>query len=121
VISAYSSIINDIKANKVKPVYILHGDEEFFIDEICETIENHLIPPDFKDFNQVILYGNEVQGGRVAAECRRFPMMAEHVLVMVKEAQQLKDLASLTTYLEKPLPSTVLVMAFKRKKIDKRT
>lgn len=121
VLSNYTGILGDIKANKIKPVYILHGEEEFFIDHLCDQLEQSVVPPDFKDFNQVILYGNEVNVSRIVGECRRFPMMAPHVLVMVKEAQNLSGLDELVSYLEKPSPTTVLVLAFKRKKLDKRT
>lgn len=118
----FQDISKQLKSGKYPPVLILHGEEAFFTDQITHWIEQEAIPEAQKGFNQTVMYGRDVDAVTIVNAARRFPMMAEHQLVLVKEAQNLgdKELEKLVAYFEKPLPSTFLVMAFKGKTLDKR-
>lgn len=118
----YNSIISDIHHGKFAPVYFLDGDEAFFIDQILNELENRVLAEHERDFNQSILYGKDTDIVTVVSEARRFPMMAERVLVIVREAQHLlkSDLEKLESYVENPNPSTVLAFGYKGKKLDGR-
>lgn len=114
-------IINDIKAGKIKPIYFLMGEEPYYIDRITEYLENSLLSDDEKGFNQIVLYGRDTTIDDVVANAKRFPMMAERQVVIVKEAQDLaKNIDKLETYAQNPQPTTVLVFAYKYKTLDKR-
>lgn len=114
-------IVDDIKKGKAKPIYLLTGDEPYFIDKISEYIEDNLLDESEKSFNQIILYGLDNTVDDILENAKRFPMMAERQLVIVKEAQELfRNIDNLSKYAEKPQPSTVLVLNYKYKKIDKR-
>lgn len=121
-----SSIIKEIKAGKVKPVYFLQGEEPYFIDLVSNYIEEHVLADAEKGFNQVVLYGKDAPMATILTNARRFPMMAERQVVIIKEAQDIPDLNKeagaklLLSYLESPVPSTVLVFAHKHKTLDKR-
>ncbi|MBM71682.1 MAG: DNA polymerase III subunit delta [Crocinitomicaceae bacterium] len=123
---AHRQIIRELKAGKFQPIYLLHGEESFFIEEITKAILDNSVEESSKDFNETILYGRDVELSEVLAAARRFPMMSERQLVLIKEAQDLKcwrrkdELAQLEAYAEKPVRSTVLVLAFMNKKIDGR-
>ena len=114
-------IINDIKAGNIKPIYFLMGEEPYYIDRITEYLENSLLSEDEKGFNQVVLYGRDTSIDEIVANAKRFPMMAERQVVIVKEAQDLaKTIDKLETYAQNPQPTTVLVFAYKYKTLDKR-
>lgn len=121
-----NSIIKEIKSGKVKPVYFLQGEESYFIDLVSDYVEEHLLPESEKSFNQVVLYGKDATMASILTNARRFPMMAEKQVVIVKEAQDIADLNKesgaklLLSYLQSPVPSTVLVFAHKHKTLDKR-
>lgn len=116
-----SDIISDIKGGNVKPLYFLCGEEPYFIDQITETIESEILTEDEKSFNQSILYGRDVSIGDIVGAAKRFPMMAEYQIVIVKEAQSLsKTMEQLLNYAKDPQKSTVLVICYKNKKLDKR-
>lgn len=104
------------------PVYFLDGDESFFIDHILEELEEHVLSEEEKSFNQSILYGRDVDMMTVISEARRYPMMAERVLVIVREAQHMRktEIEKLEAYLENPNPTTVLAFGYKGKKLDGR-
>ena len=87
----YEGIMNDLKAGKFEPVYYLMGDEPYYIDKICDYIAEHALTPDERDFNQTILFGSDVTAAQVADTARRYPMMAERQVVIVKEAQNIKQ------------------------------
>lgn len=115
------TIINSIKKGVFKPVYFLMGDEPYFIDLITDYIEKNVLSEADKGFNQVVLYGRDTSIEAIIAQAKRFPMMAEHQVVIVKEAQALsRNIEKLITYAENPQPSTILVIAYKGKRIDKR-
>ncbi|MFZ4671278.1 MAG: DNA polymerase III subunit delta [Flavobacterium sp.] len=114
-------IINDIKAGNIKPIYFLMGEEPYYIDRITEYLENNLLTEEEKGFNQMVLYGRDTTIDDIIANAKRYPMMAERQVVIIKEAQHLaKEIDKLEPYAENPQPTTVLVMAYKYKTIDKR-
>jgi DNA polymerase III subunit delta len=119
-------ILTDLRARKYAPVYFLQGEEPYFIDLISAFIEINVLSEPEKGFNQVILYGKDVTVPLVLTHARRFPMMAERQVVIVKEAQDIPDLNKemgiklMLDYLEHPAPSTVLVLCHKHKTLDKR-
>jgi DNA polymerase-3 subunit delta len=117
----YEEIISDLKNRIFKPVYFLAGEEPYYIDLITEYIQEKVLPEDEKAFNQIILYGDDTNIASIIDTARRFPMMASHQVLIIKEAQSLKKLDDLVIYLEKPLLSTILVFSYKYKTIDKRT
>lgn len=117
----YEDIMSELKAGKYKPVYFLTGEEPFFIDRITTFITDHALKEEERSFNQTILYGRDSDIRTVLSSAKRFPMMATRQVIVVREAQQLKNLDGLESYLAAPVPSTVLVFAYKYKKIDKRT
>ena len=123
----YMEIIKDFKAKKYAPVYFLHGEESFFINNIVTLFENELLDESQKSFNQYILYGKEVDINQIISTARKFPMMGDQQLIVVKEAQEIKDLKKsegievLIHYLKTPVPSTILVFAYQHKSLDKRS
>ena len=117
----YEEIISDLKKRIFKPVYFLAGEEPYYIDLITEYIEEKVLPEAEKSFNQMVLYGDDTNIPSIIDTARRFPMMASHQVIIIKEAQSLKKLEDLIIYLEKPLLSTILVFSYKYKTLDKRT
>ncbi|MBT8271782.1 MAG: DNA polymerase III subunit delta [Bacteroidia bacterium] len=114
-------LLKDIQAGKIKPIYFLMGDEPYFIDLISQYIEKNLLPEDQKGFNQMVYYGRDVSVEDIVSASKRYPMMAERQVVIIKEAQDLsRTIEKLQPYVENPQPSTVLVINYKYKKIDKR-
>ena len=117
----YEEIISDLKKRIFKPVYFLAGEEPYYIDLITDYIEEKVLPEAEKAFNQIIIYGDDTNMPSIIDTARRFPMMASHQVIIIKEAQSLKKLEDLVIYLEKPLHSTILVFSYKYKSLDKRT
>jgi len=117
----FEAIISDLKAAKYESVYFLMGEEPFFIDQVTDYLAGHVLSPEEKSFNQVILYGRDTDMKTIVSSARRYPMMASRQVIIVREAQQLKNLEGLESYMAAPMPSTVLVFAYKYKKLDKRT
>ncbi len=114
-------IVNDIKSGNIKPIYFLMGEEPYYIDKLTEYIENNILSEDERGFNQTIFYGRDVSMEDVVGAAKRYPMMAERQVVVVREAQDLtKQIEKLSDYAENPMPSTVLVFAYKYKTLDKR-
>ena len=118
---SYEEIISDLKNRIFKPVYFLAGEEPYYIDLITEYVQDKVLPEAEKAFNQIILYGDDTNIASIIDTARRFPMMASHQVLIIKEAQSLKKLDDLVIYLEKPLLSTILLFSYKYKTIDKRT
>ncbi len=115
------SILTAIKKGELKPVYFLMGEEPYFVDQIADYIEEHVLREDEKGFNQMVLYGRDVTIDDIISNAKRFPMMAEKQVIIVKEAQDLsRTIEQLTAYVENPQPSTMLVICYKYKKLDKR-
>ena len=114
-------LVADIKNGILKPVYFLMGEEPYYIDKISDFIEASVLSEEEKGFNQMVLYGRDVSIEDVVSNAKRYPMMAERQVVILKEAQDLsRTIEKLTTYVENPQPTTVLVVNYKYKKIDKR-
>ncbi|MBN4082861.1 DNA polymerase III subunit delta [bacterium AH-315-A23] len=119
--SDVAKIVSDIKNGHIKPVYFLMGEEPYYIDKISEFIENNVLSEEEKGFNQMVLYGRDVAIEEISDNAKRFPMMAERQVVIVKEAQDLsRTIEKLVSYVENPQLSTILVICYKYKTIDKR-
>lgn len=113
-------IVVDIQQGNIKPIYFLMGEEAYYIDKIAEYIEEKVLAEEEKGFNQMVLYGRDVTIDDIVANAKRYPMMAERQVVIVKEAQDLsRTIDKLVSYIENPQPTTVLVICYKYKKIAK--
>jgi DNA polymerase-3 subunit delta len=117
----YEEIISDLKKRIFKPVYFLAGEEPYYIDLITDYIEEHVLEEAEKSFNQAVYYGEDTSVTSIIETARRFPMMSTHQVIIVKEAQSLKKIEDLIIYVDKPLHSTILVINYKYKILDKRT
>ncbi len=113
-------IIRDWKRKIYKPIYWLEGEEEYFINEVMDFAEHHLLTEEEKSFNLSVFYGKDADWAAVVNACRRYPMFAERQVVLLKEAQQMRDLPKLESYIQRPLESTVFVVSYKDKKVDGR-
>tara|TARA_R110002033_G_scaffold49595_3_gene96390 strand:+ start:94 stop:1098 length:1005 start_codon:yes stop_codon:yes gene_type:complete len=114
-------LVTDIKNGQIKPIYFLMGEEPYYIDRISDFIEDTVLSEDEKGFNQVVLYGRDITIDDIVENAKRYPMMSERQVVIVKEAQDLsRTIEKLVAYAENPQLSTVLVLNYKYKKIDKR-
>lgn len=117
----FDAIMRDLKSGKYAPVYILMGDESYYIDRITDYIAENVLDPDGRDFNQTVVFGADTTAAQVVDMAKGYPVMpAAHRVVIVKEAQGLKSLDALERYFEKPLASTLLVIAYKNGTIDRR-
>ncbi|RZT96888.1 DNA polymerase III delta subunit [Ancylomarina subtilis] len=116
----FEEIYNRIKKQEYAPIYFLMGEESFYIDKITDYILENALPEAERDFNQSIFYGKDADIANVIDTARRFPMMATRQLVVVKEAQHLKNIELLDSYIKNPLQSTILVINYKYKTLDKR-
>ena len=116
----FQSIMHDLQERKFVPVYYLVGDEPYYIDKIADYIAEHVLQPEERDFNQTILFGSDVTAAQIADTARRYPMMSEYQVLIVKEAQNLKNTEAIEKYLKAPMSSTILVMCLKNSKIDGR-
>jgi DNA polymerase-3 subunit delta len=117
----FEEILRDIQARRFQSVYFLHGEEPFFIDQIEKNIETEALSEAEKGFNQTILYGKDADHLSLLDTLRRYPMMSERQVVILREAQEMKSLPELVSYVENPMPSTVFVVCHKHKKADLRT
>lgn len=113
-------IIADWKKKTFKPIYWLEGDEEYFIDQVVQYAEHHILSEREASFNLSIFYGKDANWADVVNACMRYPMFAERQVVLLKEAQQMKDVEKLETYIDNPLGSTIFVVSYKEKKLDAR-
>ena len=113
-------IVKEAREGVFKPVYLLMGDEPYYVDMVCDAILEHCLDESERDFNQTVCYGADVDADAVITAARRYPMFAERQLVVVKEAQMMKSLEELAVYCQKPLESTVLVLAMHGASADKR-
>ena len=118
--ATFDGIMRDLRARKYAPVYYLMGDEPYYIDKITDYIAENVLRPEERDFNQTVMFGSDVSTGQVVDAAKRYPMMADRQVVIVKEAQNLRNTEPLEYYLQKPLASTVLVMCHKNGTIDRR-
>lgn len=113
-------IVRDIRNGVFSPIYLLMGDEPYYVDMVCDEILEHCLDESERDFNQTVCYGADVDADTVVTAARRYPMFSERQLVVVKEAQMMKNLEDLAIYCSKPLESTVLVIAMHGARADKR-
>ena len=116
----YEDILKDLKDKKYKPVYLLMGEEPYYIDRVTDYIAKNVLSEEEKTFNQIVLYGKDTDIPGVINAARRFPMMSNRQVVIVKEAQELVKIEDLIHYVDNPLESTLLVINYKYKKFDKR-
>jgi DNA polymerase-3 subunit delta len=134
----FNDIMSELKRKIYRPVYFLMGEEPYFIDMISDYIEQNVLDESEKEFNQSVLYGRDITAADVIGAAKRFPMMSEHQVIIIKEAQNIKDLVGkdkdaekektkekakppFEAYIENPQKSTILVICYKYKTIDKRT
>lgn len=118
--TTYEEIVRNLKNRTYAPVYFLMGEEDYYIDRISDYILDTVLTETEKEFNQTVLFGMDTDINTVINAARRYPMMSEHQVVVVKEAQNLKNLENLTYYLQKPMPSTILVLCYKHGVLDRR-
>lgn len=116
----YEEIVRDVKNGMYVPIYFLMGEEDYYIDRISEYIADRVLTEAEKEFNLTILYGADTDIATIINSAKRYPMMSKYQIVMVKEAQNLKNLDELTYYLQKPLMSTILVFCYKHGFLDRR-
>lgn len=116
----FQTIMQDLKNRSFAPFYLLMGDESYYIDSISDYIASHVLSPEECDFNQTICFGSDVTAVQVTDMARRYPMMAEYQVIIVKEAQNIRSLEALEKYLKNPVKSTILVWCHKNGKIDAR-
>lgn len=114
----HQQILKELKEKKFHPIYFLHGKEPYFIDTISSYIEKNVLSEGEQAFNQSVFYGKDVDHMAVVDTARRFPMMASHQVVLLKEAQDMRNLANLLSYVETPMTSTILVICHKHKKLN---
>lgn len=117
---SYDLIMKDLKARKFSPIYILMGEESYYIDKISDFIAENILKPEERDFNQSIVFGSDMTAVQIADLSKGYPMMAEYRVVIVKEAQNLKSTEALEKYFERPVKTTVLVLCHKNGTIDRR-
>lgn len=114
-------IVNDIKSGNIKPIYFLMGEEPYYIDKLSDFIEGKVLTEEEKGFNQTVLYGRDVSIEDIISTAKRYPMMAERQVIIIKEAQDLiRTIDKLESYAENPMATTVLVFCYKYKTLDKR-
>ena len=113
-------ILKELKAKQYAPIYYLMGEESYYIDLISDYIEEHVLTETEKEFNLTVMYGAEVDVAAVINAAKRYPMMSEHQVVIIKEAQAIRNIEELSYYLQHPLPSTILVICHKHGTIDRR-
>ncbi len=118
--ATYESIMSDLQARKYAPIYYLMGDEAYYIDKITDYIAENVLQPEERDFNQTVMFGSDVTASQIVDAAKRYPMMSEYQVVIVKEAQNLRNTEAIDVYLQKPLSSTLLVMCHKNGTLDKR-
>lgn len=116
----YEQVMADLKKRNFKPVYLLMGDEDYYIDSITEWMENNILSEDEKTFNLTILYGKDTDCNKIIMSAKRYPMMSEYQVIIVKEAQNIKDISNLSIYLNQPLKSSIIVLCHKHGSMDRR-
>jgi len=116
----YDSIMKDLQERKFRPVYYLMGDESYYIDKISNWIAENVLQPEERDFNQTVLFGSDVNASQIVDAAKRYPMMSEYQVLIVKEAQNVKNTEPLEKYFKAPMPTTILVLCHKNGSIDGR-
>ena len=119
--AAYERLAADIRARRFAPLYLLMGEESYFIDALCDLLAGTVLQESERAFSQYTVYGRDVEAGQVVNLCRQLPMMGSYQVVIVREAQQLRQIEKLSYYTQKPSPTTILVLCYKEKNADKRS
>ncbi|MBR1545213.1 MAG: DNA polymerase III subunit delta [Prevotella sp.] len=119
-LATYESVMSELKARQFRPLYYLMGDEPYYIDLISNWIAENVLQPEERDFNQTVLFGSDVNASQIVDTAKRYPMMSEHQVLIVKEAQNIKNTEPLEKYFNAPMPSTILVMCHKNGSVDGR-
>ncbi|MDE5695784.1 MAG: DNA polymerase III subunit delta [Alistipes sp.] len=120
-IAQYERLTADVAARRYAPVYLLMGDESYFIDALCEQLATGILSEAERSFNQITVYGKDSEAGQIINLCRQMPMMGSYQVVIVKEAQQLRGIEKLSLYTQKPSATTILIICHKEKTVDKRS
>ena len=120
-VAQYERMAAEVAARRYAPVYLLMGDESYFIDAISDRLAAEVLGEAERAFNQITVYGKDTEAGQVINLCRQMPMMGSYQVVIVKEAQQLRGIEKLSLYTQKPSPTTILVICHKEKTVDKRS
>jgi DNA polymerase-3 subunit delta len=120
-VAAFEALRAEITARRFAPIYLLMGEESYFIDALCDQLSSSILTPAEQSFNQITVYGKDSDAGQVVNLCRQMPMMGSHEVIILKEAQQLRQIEKLTHYTSKPQPSTILIICHKEKSLDKRS
>jgi len=116
----YKAVIKSIRDKKYEPIYFLHGEEPFFIDAISKVIAEEVLDESERDFNQTVVYGKDCDPGQILSLAKQFPMMSERQVIIIREAQDIKNWDLFENYFKQPQPSTLLVICHKYKKFDTR-
>lgn len=116
----YESVMRDLKARHFRPVYYLMGEEAYYIDKISNWLAENVLQPEERDFNQTVLFGSDVNASQIVDAAKRYPMMSEYQVIIVKEVQNVKNVEPLEKYLKAPMATTILVMCHKNGTIDGR-
>ena len=120
-VERFEQIQADIAARRFAPIYLLMGEESYFIDTLCERLAQTILTPSEQAFNQITFYGKDSEAGQIVNLCRQMPMMGSYEVIIVKEAQQLRSIEKLAHYTSKPQSSTILIICHKEKNLDKRS
>ena len=120
-VAAFEALRAEITARRFAPIYLLMGEESYFIDALCDQLSSSILTPAEQSFNQITVYGKDSDAGQVVNLCRQMPMMGSHEVIILKEAQQLRQIEKLSHYTSKPQPSTILIICHKEKSLDKRS
>ena len=118
--ATYDSIMKDLKARQFSPIYILMGEESYYIDKISDYMAENILQPEERDFNQTVLFGADVSASQLVDLAKGYPMMAQYRVIIVKEFQNMKATEPLEKYFDNPVPSTILVLCHKNGSIDRR-
>lgn len=116
----YEQIMGDLGRRQFKPIYLLMGEEDYYIDLISNWMEENILSEAEKDFNLSVIYGNDTTSSQIVMDARRYPIMSEYQVIIVKEAQNLKDLDMFSHYLKDPQPTTIIVLCYKHGSVDRR-
>ncbi len=118
--TSYFDVLSQLRIKKYHPIYYLMGEESYYIDELSDFFEKHILTEEEKEFNLTVFYGMETNMATIVTAAKRYPMMSEYQVIIVKEAQNIKDVDNLEYYLQNPAPSTILVFCHKHGVLDKR-
>lgn len=120
-VAEFERLSKDIAARRFAQIYLLMGEESYFIDSLCDALASTILSPAEQSFNQITVYGKDSDAAQVVNLCRQMPMMGTHEVIIVKEAQQLRNIEKLAHYTSKPQASTILIVCHKERSVDRRS